>query len=291
MRYLLLVAILPLLLVACGANANISTLPPSCSVCPAIIPSVTPDPAPTITLTSIPAAPPSSWEFFTQESNQFIFGLVTGIFTNFLTWWLLYHYIKPSVHFSPSINKRPHVPTPQDKSSYGYWIKIENGGRRSVIDVEIMVRLRINWPSDYMSNVWDTIYVPLSERGEIVYRFPIIYPVKSKNGHRPSLRLHINNIDRFREKPYYPKEMKYKASRRKLLLEDILNLGPNPTLEIVAFGFDEFSGARKVFLSTRYTVDDIKEGVFQLDGLKVIESPEMNEEAKKLLRATKKLVR
>ena len=223
------------------------------------------------------------WNFFTQKSSDFIFGLFVGILTNFLTWWLLYHYIKPSIRFSPYINKRFHVPTSEDKSQYGYCIKIENRGWRPVIDVEIMVRIKINWPGDYLPDIWDIIYIPLSGRGEIVYRIPIIYPTKHKNGRRPSLRLKINDMDRFREKPFYPAEIKHKANMRNLLLEDILNLGANTTLEIIASGYDEFSGARKIFLSNRYTINDIKEGIFQPNGLQVIESPKISKELKKYL--------
>ena len=42
-------------------------------------------------------------------------------------------------------------------------------------------------------------------------------------------------------------------------------------LELIAFGFDSFSGARKMFRSKRYTLADIKDGGFSKVGLGVVE--------------------
>ncbi len=42
---------------------------------------------------------------------------------------------------------------------------------------------------------------------------------------------------------------------------------------IEAFGYDEFSGARKLFLSKSYTIHDIKEGAFVPGGLDIQEPP------------------
>jgi hypothetical protein len=45
-----------------------------------------------------------------------------------------------------------------------------------------------------------------------------------------------------------------------LTLEEIMGLGTQTTLEIIGFGYDAFSSARKTFESKLYTNSDIKIG-------------------------------
>lgn len=209
--------------------------------------------------------------------EQFVLGFLVGVVTNIFSWWILAHYVVPSIHFSPSISKRPRVSTERDAAPFGYRIKLENRGRRSVIDLELIVRLRINWPPDYLPSTWTIFNVPLSESGGDTYRIPRILPVSKGKHVRTTVRLHINDIDEFRDKPFYPEPIRFKAKERALLLEDILSLGPQPTLQVLAFGYDEFSGARKLFVSKLYTMNDIKEGLFRTDGLEVVETPSPRE--------------
>jgi hypothetical protein len=287
MRYILLMAALLVLLAAGGMHFGPVALPPVRGVLPPPVPSPAPNLPPASIHPTASANTPTPAGSFTPAWGDLASGLVIGLIASFSSWWFLYHFLTPSINFAPSISKRPHVPTPEDGSRYGYWIRIENNGQRPVIDVEIRVRLRINYPPDYMANVWDIIDVPLAANGEITHRIPIIYPIKHKKGRRPDLRIHFNSLGLFRDKPYYPKKIKYRASRRALLLEDILGLVPSPSLDVVAFGFDEFSGARKLFMSPRYTLDDIRKGRFQSDGLTVVDWPDMDKQAEQLLRHRK----
>jgi len=205
--------------------------------------------------------------------SQFILGFLVAVVTNIFSWWILARYLVPSIDFSHSISKRPRVKTKRDAAPFGYWVKMENRGRRSVIDLELIVRLRINWPSDYLPNTWTTFNVPLSESGGDTYRIPRILPVSKGKHVRHNIRLFVNDLNEFRDKPFYPRHIKLKAKKRALLLEDIMSLGPTPTLQVLAFGYDEFSGARKLFMSNLYTLDDIKEGLFCSDSLEVVETP------------------
>lgn len=60
-------------------------------------------------------------------------------------------------------------------------------------------------------------------------------------------------------------------------IEDLLSLDNNVKLVVQLFGYDEFSGARKMFISKPYTLKDIKHGTFDhkftIDqtGLQVVE--------------------
>ena len=50
-------------------------------------------------------------------------------------------------------------------------------------------------------------------------------------------------------------------------------MGSEADLTIEAFGYDEFSGARKLFLSKPYTIHDIREGGLVKGGLGIEQRP------------------
>jgi hypothetical protein len=212
----------------------------------------------------------------------FLVGLLTGILANGLFWWILNHKIVPCLRFSPDISKNSKLPTQLDASAYSYRIKLENSGRRSIIDVEIIARLRFNSPSGHLPHNWHNINIPWTHNGDTKYQIPRLLPLNNNNDVRHILTFLINDIDEFRESTRYYDDIKMKANQRTLILEDILSLVPNATLQLIAFGYDEFSGVRKLFVSKQYTINDIKVGLFERNGLDVIENPEndMSEEYK-----------
>ena len=66
----------------------------------------------------------------------------------------------------------------------------------------------------------------------------------------------------------YPEEVRQKFQEKSLLLEDVLLLGHDTKLRVVVFGYDSFSGARRIFESRLYGLNDIKEGRFK--GLQIV---------------------
>jgi hypothetical protein len=58
-----------------------------------------------------------------------------------------------------------------------------------------------------------------------------------------------------------------------LMLEDLLGLGTRASFQVIALGYDEFSGARKLFSSKYYTLDDIREDSFGSKERRVDEQP------------------
>jgi hypothetical protein len=213
---------------------------------------------------------------------EFLFGFVLGIATNLLSWWILSHLIVPRISFSPQISKTRTHKTQGDQSGYKYRVKIENSGRRAAIDVEIIARLRVKGIGGFPKTNWHIVNIPLSTHGDKSYRIPRILPVKKGLARRHTLRLLINEVEEFRTSLIYPEAIRKKAEEGTLLLEDLLTLGSAANLQILVFAYDEFSGARKLFVSKRYTCGDIKEGPFDRKGLEVKELPtkeQGNEEA------------
>jgi hypothetical protein len=200
-----------------------------------------------------------------QEPFGFIFGFTAGLAVNLLSWWIIFRYIVPRIEFSSVISKVPNPIEENDHSGFRYRIKLQNSGRRGIIDVELAATLRI---AGLTENI-EIIQIPWSPDREKRARIIRLAPVKPEVKAAHVLRLFINSVEQFRNRQIYPEDIRRKAEQRTLTFEDLLGLGTRAWLQISAFGYDEFSGARKLFVSKSYTLSDIKAGQFQIQGLDV----------------------
>ena len=194
------------------------------------------------------------------EPTGFIIGFLAGIVTNLLVWWALFHVIVPKIQFSPFISKLPTTVPDSDNSGFRYRFKMRNGGRRGIIDVELNATLRIEGLTKRKN--FELIGIPLTTDGERrarINRLPRVRPgVKAARVYR----LYINSVEELSNRSIYPEHIRRKAEERALTLEDLLVLGDEAYLQIAAFGYDEFSGARKLFLSKYYMLSHVKTGEF-----------------------------
>lgn len=97
------------------------------------------------------------------------------------------------------------------------------------------------------------------EDGGKIYSYPNVDPFR-RSKIRWTLPLHINSIESFSNSPY-PADIRAKAEAKSLLLEELLSLGTAAEVRVIASGYDEFSGARKMYEKT-YHLDDVKLGKF-----------------------------
>jgi hypothetical protein len=58
-----------------------------------------------------------------------------------------------------------------------------------------------------------------------------------------------------------PKALRDKCADGTIRLEELMNAGNNTTLEIYVFGYDSFSGARKLFESMSYSQNSIENDI------------------------------
>jgi hypothetical protein len=181
-----------------------------------------------------------------------LLGFLVGLLTSFLTWWILAHWIIPKIEFSKDISK---LKTEDDGSGYMYRIKFINVGRRGLIDMQVVARLLIKGLS--IPRNWVTIKIPLEWNGS--YKTEI--PKLSAKSNR-IIRLFLSSSPDLQMNSYIPEVIRDKARLGKLTLEELLSLGSRAKLTIWVFGYDEFSGARKLFKSYEYQAEDIKDGRF-----------------------------
>lgn len=173
------------------------------------------------------------------------------------------------MRFSPKISKTKTNLTDTDKTGYRYRIKFENYGIRNILDIEILSRLRIQGIEPFSSTNWQIVRLPLSSYGDPEYRIPRLFPISKKKSSRHIIRLCINETPDIYQRTGFSAEIRKKASDRILLLEDLLEMGKKANLEIIAFGYDEFSGTRKIFFSKKYNTEDIEEGPFMKNSLEI----------------------
>src|SRR4051812_8574785 len=67
-------------------------------------------------------------------------GLLVGIISSFISWWILFHVLIPKVVFGEHLRKSP---SGDDASGSKYAFCVANAGRRRLIDVEITARLSV----------------------------------------------------------------------------------------------------------------------------------------------------
>jgi hypothetical protein len=207
-----------------------------------------------------------------NEYSSFILGVLVGLATNLVSWWILAHYVVPRIEFSQALGKLPSDKNEYDRCGFRYRVKLRNGGRRGIIDVELAATLRIEGLSK-SSNI-EVVPIPWNSEGDKRVNITRLPPVKPGIKAARVLRLYINCVDQFRTRSLYPDVFQKKAEERTLTLEDILGLGSKAWLQISAFGYDEFSGARKLFVSKSYNLEDIKQGQFEKTGLAVAANDE-----------------
>jgi hypothetical protein len=199
---------------------------------------------------------------------EFLLGVAAGIATNFFVWWVLFHWLDPDIQFSPQLSKVPRARTELDKAQFRYRVKLENSGRRRAIDIEIMARLRVKGLKT--PQIWNILYVPLRSNGDVSHRIPFMDPAKTGVvANRKIIFLHLNSSDTLPHWSIFPEEIRQRAENRELLLEELLSIGSKADLQFYAYAYDSFSGTRKLFVSKRYTAEDIAEGPFAQDGLNV----------------------
>ncbi len=182
-------------------------------------------------------------------------GVPFGIATSFIAWFIVFRGIVPNFNFSQQINKIAGV---NQGEMPRYRVKLKNVGRRNTIDVDVFARLRVR---------------NLSQRPEFSGTWTIV-TLSSDTTHEPRIPRGANRVVVLNSEDTpelsSPKFSTILAGRPPTL-EVLLSLGDKAELVVWVLAFDEFSGARKSFISKHYQLADICEGKFGgKDGLEVV---------------------
>lgn len=190
-----------------------------------------------------------------------LIGIPLGILSSLVAWWVLFRFIVPRIEFSPHISKY-HFKNLGTR----YRIKFRNIGKRGIIDVEVFPILRIKGLNPELPDNWLNITLTTSLKENRI----------SSLKEDRIISLLSEDTDKFNN-PNFPEHIRKKYRQKELNIEDLLSLDNPVKLVVQLFGYDEFSGARKMIISKPYTLKDIKHGTFDhkftIDktGLQVVE--------------------
>ncbi|MBM3237029.1 hypothetical protein FJZ31_12125 [Candidatus Poribacteria bacterium] len=173
-------------------------------------------------------------------------GFILGIIASFFAWLIVSRFIIPSLIFFPNIYKEI---SDENPSGYRYLIRFKNKGSRNIIDLELIAKLRIKGLYEHKKSAWKAIYIPIDDN-----RIPTIGIQKKYK--RTVVQLCISKITD-EAKASLPENLQIKVETGKITLEELLNLGVETNLQLFIFGYDSFSGSRKLFESKLFTVNDI----------------------------------
>lgn len=178
-----------------------------------------------------------------------LIGLPFGVLASFLAWMIVFRWIVPSISFSEVISKVPPVIHAKAVKKPRYRIKFINAGRRGIVDVEVMTRLRIRClsGSQDFANTWSMVTIRTDTMRE-----PRIPPGASR-----TVVLDLEGTPEFGSSLFLGA-----IAGRELTLETLLSLGTDAEIAVWVFGYDDFSGSRKAFVSKKYRLGDIAIGKF-----------------------------
>lgn len=188
-------------------------------------------------------------------------GVPIGIGASFLAWWIVQHIIIPKVTFSEHISRTEYGGNP---SGYSYRVKFQNNGKRDVIDAEVFATVRIRGLSRRDNGLTEIANIPVDSE-----RIPII-----KAGANRIIHVNIHEATRF-TKLIYGNDINLKCKDRTLTLDDILSAGEHASLTIHIFGYDRWSGARKIYESIEYQSTHVLSG--RWDGMQILNTQQDHE--------------
>ncbi len=180
--------------------------------------------------------------------------VVLGLATSFAFFYWQFHIAVPRVRFSEKISKLP-----LDDGGYRYRIKYENPGRRAMLEVTLVARLRV---PGIRAGRHANIGIATIPMEGLTPRVPALREKTLRP--TPELELQKTEFDRT-----FPRDLVERAHRGGVSLEELLTFRTGVELFIYLFAFDEFSGSRTMFESKRYNVADIAEGEYVATSLEI----------------------
>ncbi len=160
-----------------------------------------------------------------------ILGIPLGILASYLAWWIVSHKIIPNILFASVISNRHDT----------YRFAIMNNGKRNVIDVTIIAELIISGIDKVAPQNTSHVRLGLNKK----------YLIKISPKKLWTININTNKLPTQISKNF-PNDT----------LQEILK-NTKSKLRLSVFGYDSFSGAKKLYQSKYYTDKDIKNVYFK----------------------------
>ena len=182
----------------------------------------------------------------------FIEGILIGIISSLVAWYILFHIIKPFIIFEKLII----VPYKDNENGEYCSVVIRNAGFTKSIDLEIIIRVIIPELNYIDKEIKTNIDMHLS-MSKLVRLSP--------NNYR---RVSFNIPYKIFEQLKFSKDIQLKSLKKSLSLKDILLINEEAKLIVYVFASDSLSGARTLSISKEYKLKDITQNEIILSATK-----------------------
>ena len=174
----------------------------------------------------------------------------TGMLTSFLFWWWVTRRLAPRLAWSAELVLPPagtHTGTDHDQPR----VKTVNLGRRDAVDLQVKAQLRIPHEIDNIGSPMSFFDLPTS----------VVWLPRLQHGSLRYVRLCLEQVPESelrRVGAVVGREPSPGCG-----LAEFLTDHPDATVRLYLFAYDEFSGARKMFVSPDYGAPNMVEGSFR----------------------------
>lgn len=191
-------------------------------------------------------------------------GFVLGCISSTIVTVVWYQIFVPKIKFADTICRYESM---HEREVYTYKIKFRNIGKRDIFEMYLYCTLFL--PDLQRKDNTHTVDINLS------YNFRPLFKRRGKKGKlNPDglVRICLND-EKMREefvRPIYCAEINKKAEKSLLTLEDLLEITPTAYIKFHIIAHDRFTGSKKVFESSAYTKNNIKQGLYKFGELYVV---------------------
>ncbi len=199
--------------------------------------------------------------------SAIIVGVLSGVVSSWMAWWILNYFGSPKIGFSENIKKQISI----DNNS-GYYYQFKIGNLKKIDAVDISINAKVYFPDIAKEGITNIYTIPIDGN----YQFELIPNRNDTPGWARQLTLKINDEKLIKEfdRYFFDDAFKLKIIKKQLILEDLLQITPKAFIRIYVSATDAFSGSRRVFRSKNYYLRDIKFGNYERFSLNIIEESE-----------------
>lgn len=197
-----------------------------------------------------------------------LFDVILSISASIISFYLILHAFSPRICFSDSVCF--HL-TKNNNIGHLYRIKMQNRDIRRFLDIEVQVRFSVQ----NMEGNSNLQHIDLKTS---ITRIPFLGKMRFKRilKSRPErykgntdwlfpdriVSIYVDQTEAFGQRRF-PESIRLKYFDGTLTLEDVLNINETARFRVYLYGYDGWSGARKVVTSKDYQISDIKPGQFR----------------------------
>lgn len=183
---------------------------------------------------------------------------VLGVVASVLVWLFTTKFSQVKIVFPQEIFGDTHF---HDNSMYHYNIEVTNVGRRELIDLHMQAKITIGGADkrnpglrnfallnlDYFCNYPSLPYKGAQDKaGPQICTGRLIYAINMEGAYYEFAKI------------FYDEDIRKKAKAKTLELNDVFNTYPDAAIQFYLFGYDAFTGARKMYKSKYYCKSDIR---------------------------------